>query len=134
MEPLAAGLVLALSALIWVAARHLAYRRVYRYDDIDLDEARADAAKRSRSVRGGKVYEHIAPILPEFADRFDPADARFLGDPIDYVIFDGLGEGRLRRVVLVEVKTGGSRLNANERQVRATIERGEVEYELFRLR
>ena len=41
----------------------------------------------------------------------------FLGAPIDYVVFDGLGRGELREVVLVEVKTGASRLSASEREV-----------------
>ena len=134
MDPLAPALILALAALVVLAARHLAYRRTFRFDEDDLTEARADGAKRSRSVRGGKVYEHIVPLLPEFAERFDPADARFVGNPIDYVVFDGLCEGDLRRVMLVEVKTGGGRLNENERQVRAAIEEGRVDYELLRLR
>ena len=33
------------------------------------------------------MAEQMAPLLPGFA--YLPADARFLGDPIDYVIFDG---------------------------------------------
>ena len=46
-----------------------------------------------------------------------PSEARFLGAPVDYVIFDGLGSGLLREVVLVEVKTGKSKLTPNEREV-----------------
>jgi predicted Holliday junction resolvase-like endonuclease len=125
--------IAAFAALLWVTAIHAHYRAIYRYDDDDLDEARRDAARRSRSVVAGRTSEQLAPLIGEFAERFDPADARFLGAPVDFVVFDGLAGGALREVVLVEVKTGKSRLNGNERQVRAAIERGAVAYELIRL-
>lgn len=64
----------------------------------------------------GKVLEHIAPHLPGFP--YSPSDARFVGNPVDYIVFDGLSEGTLRQVVLVEVKTGGSALNAAQKQIR----------------
>jgi predicted Holliday junction resolvase-like endonuclease len=92
-----------------------------------------DAAKRSRSVRAGKAVEQVAPLLGEFADRFDAHDARFLGAPVDYVVFDGLSTGVLREVVLVEVKTGSSRLTPNEREVQVAISERRVRYEIVRL-
>ena len=75
----------------------------------------------------------MAPLVPAFSDRFDPAEARFLGAPIDYVVFDGLGRGELREVVLVEVKTGASRLSASEREVERAIAEGRVRFETLRL-
>ena len=128
-----AALVAATALLVLVAVKYAAYRTRYRYDSQDLESARADAAKRSRSVRGGRATEQLAPLLGEFAERFDPADARFLGGPVDYVVFDGLAAGRVRGVVLVEVKTGGSRLSANEVRVRDAIDEGRVSYEVLRL-
>lgn len=126
-------LALAVTALVWQAARHARYRAIYRYADEDLADARRDAAKRSRSVLGGRASEQLVPLVPEFCERFDPSEARFLGAPIDYVVFDGLGSGELREVVLVEVKTGGSKLNANERAVRRAVAEGRVRFELLRL-
>jgi predicted Holliday junction resolvase-like endonuclease len=123
----------AVIALLRVSISYARYRATYRFGEDDLDAARRDAARRSRGVRGGKAAEHLAPLLGEFAERFDLADARFVGAPVDFVIFDGLAEGELREIVLVEVKTGGGRLNANELQVREAVERGEVSYELIRL-
>jgi predicted Holliday junction resolvase-like endonuclease len=75
----------------------------------------------------------VAPLLGEFADRFDAHDARFLGAPVDYVVFDGLSTGVLREVVLVEVKTGSSRLTPNEREVQVAISERRVRYEIVRL-
>ena len=120
--------------LIWMAISYARYRAIYRYDGVDLDKARADAAKRSRSVRAGKAVEQLTPLLGEFADRFDAHDARFLGAPVDYVVFDGLSRGALREVVLLEVKTGASRLTPNEREVERAIAEGRVSYEILRLR
>ena len=130
---LIAACALAVLALLRVSISYARYRATFRYDDDDLDAARRDAARRSRGVRGGRTAEQVAPLLGEFAERFDPADARFLGAPVDFVVFDGLAEGALREIVLVEVKTGGGRLNANELQVREAVERGAVGYTMIRL-
>jgi predicted Holliday junction resolvase-like endonuclease len=130
MDPL---LLLALIALAAIAVSYARYRAIYRYAEDDLLAARRDATRRSRSALGGRAGEQLVPLVPEFSDRFDPTDARFLGAPIDYVVFDGLCGGELREVVLVEVKTGGSKLNGNERAVRRAIEEGRVRFELLRL-
>jgi predicted Holliday junction resolvase-like endonuclease len=120
-------------SLLWVAVRFARYRAIYRFADEDLLAARRDATKRSRSVLAGKAGEQLVPLVPEFSARFDPAEARFLGAPIDYVIFDGIGAGELREVVLVEVKTGGSKLNRNEREVERAVHEGRVAFEVLRL-
>jgi predicted Holliday junction resolvase-like endonuclease len=38
-------------------------------------------------VTFGKVTEHFIPDLPDFA--YNPKDARFLGSPVDFIVFDG---------------------------------------------
>jgi predicted Holliday junction resolvase-like endonuclease len=126
-------LVAAVLALLWVSASYARYRALHRYGETELAAARRDAAKRSRSVLGGKAGEQLAPLLPQFYERFNPAEARFLGAPVDYVVFDGLATGELRELVLVEVKTGGAGLNANEREVELAVAEGRVAFELLRL-
>src|SRR5436189_2116239 len=81
---------------------------------------REDAVQRSLAITAGKVHEQLVPYLPEF--EFNPKDARFLGSPVDLIVFDGLADGELRRVVFLEVKTGGAALTSRERQTRAVIE------------
>ena len=73
----------------------------------------------------------IRDSLPAFP--YNPKDVRFLGSPIDLVVFDGLAEGRLRRIVFVEVKTGGSGLTSRERFVRDVVQAGEVEWAELRV-
>jgi predicted Holliday junction resolvase-like endonuclease len=87
---------------------------------------RDDAVLRSQAVTAGKVHEQLLPYLPAFP--FDPRDARFLGSPVDLVVFDGLAQGRVRRIVFVEVKTGGAGLTMRERMVRDVVQEGEVEW------
>lgn len=92
---------------------------------------RENAVQRSLAVTSGKVHEQLVPYLPEFG--FNPKDARFLGSPVDLVVFDGLAAGEVRRVVFLEVKTGGAALTARERQVRDVIEAREVVWAELRL-
>jgi len=92
---------------------------------------RENAVQRSLAVTVGKVQEQLVPYLPEFG--FNPKDARFLGSPVDLIVFDGLAAGEVRRVVFLEVKTGTAPLTARERQVREVIEARDVEWAELRL-
>jgi predicted Holliday junction resolvase-like endonuclease len=92
---------------------------------------REDAVRRSQAVTAGKVHEQLIPYLPVFP--FNPKDVRFLGSPIDLVVFDGLAEGQLRRVVFLEVKTGGAGLTNRERCIRDVIQAGEVDWAELRV-
>jgi len=92
---------------------------------------REDAVQRSLAVTAGKVHEQLVPYLPEFG--FNPKDARFLGSPVDLIVFDGLAAGDVRRIVFLEVKTGGASLTARERQVRDIVQAREIEWAELRL-
>ena len=77
-------------------------------------DIRKDAIRRSSAVVAGKVSEHLAPYMPGFP--YDPKDARFLGTPIDLLVFDGLNDDALGEIVFLEIKTGGASLTARERR------------------
>jgi len=90
---------------------------------------RQDAIQRSLAVTAGKVYEQLVPYLPGFP--FNPKDVRFLGSPVDFVVFDGLSDGHIARIVFVEVKTGDAQLSGRERLVRDAVQEPRVAwYEL----
>lgn len=92
-----------------------------------IKKQRQDAVKKSRAVIGGQVAEQIAPYLPDFP--CNPGDVCFLGKPVDFVGFTGLAESdEIREVVFVEVKTGQSKLNGHEKQLREAIQKGRVRY------
>lgn len=87
---------------------------------------RARFVRQSRAVTTGKVAEQLLPHFPTFP--LNPREARFLGSPVDYVVFDGLEAGEVRRVVFVEVKTGTASLSARERLVRDAVQGKRVEW------
>ena len=84
--------------------------------------------KKSSETRLGQIGEHFAPLLDVFP--YDPKDARFLGSPIDFVVFDFEGD----QIVLVEFKTGNSRESKRQKQVRDMVANGNVKYEVIRVR
>lgn len=98
---------------------------------------RSQALDKSRAVLKGKIGEQMAPILPEF--RYNPADARFIGSPVDYIIFDGYseakdGRGQIRRIVLMDVKTGAAKLSPIEKKVRDAVDARAIEWETLELK
>ena len=94
-------------------------------------DIRADAIRRSSAVVSGKVSEHLAPYMAGFP--YNPKDARFLGTPIDFLVFDGMSDDDVREVVFLEVKTGGSSLTTRERRVRDAVQAGRVSWKEFRV-
>ena len=82
--------------------------------------------KKSSEVRLGQIGEHFAPLLKDFP--YDSKNVRFLGSPIDFVIFD-LDNNR---IIFMEFKTGNSKETAKQRQVRDIIKAGNVTYEVMR--
>lgn len=92
--------------------------------------ARDDAVKRSRAVLTGQIGEQLAPYLPGFP--CDPADARFIGKPIDFVAFPGAAAGRPSEVLFIEVKSGESRLSSAERALKEAILAGRVRWIEYR--
>jgi predicted Holliday junction resolvase-like endonuclease len=110
--------VLAGAILSWV------YFQIWR--SRYLKKIRQESVKQSQAVISGKVYEQLLPFLPEFP--FSPKDVRFLGSPVDLLVFDGMDRGELKRVVFVEVKTGQAQLTPRERQLREVLKAGRVEW------
>ncbi len=106
-----------------------------RRKQAEFDEAvpilTRDAVSRSRSSLSGQFLEKIAPHLPEFA--YDPTELRFIGTPIDYVVFRGLSTGRVEEVVFLEVKSGKSNLSSKQRGVRDAIEAGAVRWDVYKV-
>jgi predicted Holliday junction resolvase-like endonuclease len=95
----------------------------------DVRIARKDAVNRSRAVLTGNFSEQLAPYLPNFP--YSPSEVRFVGKPIDYIVFEGLDQHKVKRVVFLEVKSGGAVLSGTERSLRDAIEAGNVEFAVY---
>ncbi len=96
----------------------------------EREKAIRGAVTQSRAVLGGKFTEQMAPYLPEF--KYDPTEARFIGSPIDLIIFPGLSRGDPEEIVIMEIKTSKTvQLTPQERKIRQLIEDGMVRWELL---
>ncbi|NBV87503.1 MAG: hypothetical protein EBS01_14830, partial [Verrucomicrobia bacterium] len=120
-------LILAAAILLAALLGFLA-GRVLRSKEISAE--RRDAIKRSNAVILGGVYEKVLPFLPDFP--YSPKDMVFIGKGFDYLVLDGLSEGSLRKIVFLEVKSGSSRLNANEKMIASTVGEKAVEWQEYR--
>ncbi|MFX1563141.1 MAG: Holliday junction resolvase-like protein, partial [Promethearchaeota archaeon] len=87
---------------------------------------RKEALSRSRAVLKGKIGEQMAPLLEAFP--FAPADARFIGSPIDYIVFPGYSDRNPTEIVLIDIKTGKATLSPIERRIQQLVERRRVRW------
>lgn len=103
-----------------------------------IKSAQKKSVQTSRNVLRGKVAEQMAPMLGGFD--YTPSDARFLGDPIDYVVFNGYsnlrdnGEGADNlEIVILDVKSGKARLQKEQKAIEKAINAGRVRFETVRV-
>ncbi|WP_419803435.1 Holliday junction resolvase-like protein [Mucilaginibacter sp.] len=90
---------------------------------------RQDAINRSYSVNLGKITEHLVPFHSSFLSQFNPKDARFIGSPIDLIVFDGYADKKDDIIIyIVEVKTGNSRLTEIQQKIKAAVLKGEIRW------
>jgi predicted Holliday junction resolvase-like endonuclease len=101
-----------------------------RWRDEATAKIRAESVLRSEAVLRGRISEQLAPLAPDFP--FAPTDVRFIGTPVDFIVFDGYSEVRagrresLRSIVFVDVKTGRASLTTIQRRIRNCLEAGGV--------
>lgn len=80
----------------------------------------------SKVVLHGTHWEQFVPFTEEFSGIANIENAKFLGKPIDYIVFDN------DAVKFIEVKTGKSGLSQKERKIRNLIKDKKVQW--FELR
>jgi predicted Holliday junction resolvase-like endonuclease len=96
-----------------------------------IPEIRDNAIKQSRAVLSGQFSEQLAPFLPDFP--YKPTEARFIGKPIDFVVFNGMDEKKIDEVVFVEVKSGQSQLSKVEKTLKSAIENKNVSWHEYKV-
>ena len=90
--------IVALSAIVVAVVAIAALRREKRATQSRIEQllvegpkeiqaARAESLEHSRYSLKGKIAEQLAPLAKGFP--YLPSDARFIGSPIDYVVFNG---------------------------------------------
>lgn len=93
---------------------------------------RQDSSARSNAVHVGKITEHLIPWFLDGA--FDPRDIRFIGSPIDLIVFHGLSAGYVEAIHFIEVKSGVRPiLSPREELVRGAAVAGRIAYSVVHL-
>ncbi|GHV87119.1 hypothetical protein AGMMS50255_4150 [Spirochaetia bacterium] len=115
-----------------IGARHGRRQEAAEWEAHKLEDIVKARLKQSRAVLGGLVSEQMAPLLPGFP--FDPGDCRFVGKPIDFIVFKGMNEKDISEVIFLEVKSGAAKqLNDQEKKLRDAVQAGRVRWVEFDL-
>lgn len=96
-----------------------------------IPEQRADAINRSRASLGGKFSENLSPYFPDFP--FHPTEMRWLGSPVDYIVFKGMDKDQIEELIFLEIKSGKSALTAREKQLKKLIEEKKVAWKEYKV-
>lgn len=83
--------------------------------------------KKSSETRLGQISEHLVPFLAEC--KHDPKTMHFLGNPIDYVVFD-FDQGS---ITFLEVKSGNSKPSKRQKTVKNIVKSGRIYYDEIRI-
>jgi len=91
--------------------------------------ATVTAAITTEAVNVGKNLEKILPTMSDF--KWMVPDCKFLGDPIDLIVFNGLAFNKINSIGFVEVKSGNAKLNKHQKSIKDAIEDKKVSYKVF---
>lgn len=82
--------------------------------------------KMSLSVNHGKTIEKFIPWINKVFP-YDPSQFRFIGDPIDGIVFNE------DEIVFTEFKTGSSRLSGKQKNIKNIVKNGKISWKEIRL-
>ena len=123
---------ISLAVLLGLAAVTI-YLMGYATGKREGDDSHIRSKKYTRSILGGLFSEQVAPFLKGFPPDLKASEARFVGKPIDFLIFKGMDEGNISEVIFVEIKTGNSQLTSNERKLKEAINSQRVRWVEYRI-
>lgn len=96
-----------------------------------IPEIRETAIRQSRAVLSGQFSEQIAPYMPDFP--YKPTEARFIGKPIDFIVFKGMDDKKIDEIVFVEVKSGQNRLNEVQKSMKSAVENKNIKWAEYKI-
>lgn len=122
--------LIGLAIAYWLGQKNGAFNKHREWEEA-LPNYRKEAIIKSRAVLGGQFSEQLAPFLPDF--KYLPTECRFVGKPIDLIVFKGMDEKNINEVVFVEVKSGNAKLSQHEKKLKEIIEKKKVRWEEYRI-
>ncbi len=94
-----------------------------RYRSLYLEEK---FKKGSIAVKHGKMIEQFIPWIKEVFP-YDPEKFRFIGDPIDGILFDD------EEIVFIEFKTGDAKLNKRQKTIKNLVKNKKIKWKEIRI-
>jgi predicted Holliday junction resolvase-like endonuclease len=82
--------------------------------------------KKSSEVVLGQISEKLVPFLKEF--KYDAQKANFLGNPIDYIIFEE------EEIIFMEIKSGNSALSQKQRKIKKLVNDKKIRWEEIKIK
>jgi len=123
--------LLGLIIIAYVLGKKTGEFRRDKFWEAEMPVHRKDAILKSRAVLGGYFSEQLAPFLPDF--KYLPTECRFVGKPIDFLVFKGMDNKNIEEVVFVEVKSGNAKLSPTERKLKQAIQNKKVKWKEYRV-
>lgn len=108
--------VAALALFLLVAVLFL----LSRLSSLEKSLSELEFLKASQSVKYGKMTEQFIPFTKDFP--FSPENFRFLGNPIDGVVFED------DKIVFAEFKASSSQFSDKQRRIKELVEKKKVEW------
>mgnify|MGYP000926189500 CR=1 FL=1 len=100
------------------------------WEKLDKDKKRIKISKTSAVAGGkGKITEVLIPVMKGFGYKME--DCRFLANPIDYIVFEGVSQGNVDHITFMDVKTGKTGdLDKHQKKIRDTINDNNVKFKV----
>ena len=102
----------------------LYYKLRIRVRALEMEQEQLKFDHKSMAVKHGYQFESFVPFMEHYPG--EKENTVFLGKPVDFISFDH------DYVKFIEVKTGKSQLNDNQKRIKELIEQGKVKW--FELR
>jgi len=112
--------------------------------ETDLENTQAEAKKQkgraaSAHTSKGQILEKWAPFVdhPEIDPNWQPENWSFMGNPIDYIVWDYRKDKNLNleegMIYIMDVKSAKAQLSTKQRRIRDLVKAGRVEWREIRL-
>lgn len=89
------------------------------------------AIARSKGVKLGNYLEEWIPYFRPLLKHYNPCDYKYLGKPVDFIIFNGMEGDKIKEIVFLEAKSKSGGLSKRERQIRDCIEKGKTKFKII---
>ncbi|MGC8533780.1 MAG: Holliday junction resolvase-like protein [Candidatus Parvarchaeum sp.] len=126
---LVTGLI-TISIISFFVLKYLLKKKIDQWEKYEMQKALEKTVNLQRPILKGRISEQLFPVL--YQKEGDLSDLRFLGNPVDYIKFEGLSNlsetGKVK-IKFIEIKTGNAKLNKNEEAVKKAVEDKEVYWE-----